>query len=91
VSAHTPGPWRASDADNGTVFANDQPIGRRLIAYLPTNAAQGPNARLIAAAPDLLAALREANSWIDAYSIGSRAVLDQIQAAIFKATGEKIC
>lgn len=57
MSAHTPGPW-VSGAGNGTVFADHQPIGQRLICYLPTNAAEGPNARLIAAAPELADALQ---------------------------------
>jgi hypothetical protein len=43
--------------------------------------------KLIAAAPDLLAALIEAHSWLTEYSIGSAPVLKLIQSAIDKTTG----
>src|ERR1700679_4387691 len=59
MSSHTPGPWNTSAAENGTVFAMEQPAGERLIAYLPSNHREAANAQLIAAAPDLLAALRD--------------------------------
>ena len=58
MSKHTPGPWHISD-DEQNVLAKDG-TGNRLIAqchagHLPERSA---NARLIAAAPDLLATLR---------------------------------
>jgi hypothetical protein len=57
-SAHTPGPWtatglRVSDA-KGQLVAQ-----ARLIADVATANEEGHNARLIAAAPDLVAALRD--------------------------------
>lgn len=55
MSAHTPGPWRVGDAGH-TVFGPRKPD-----ATLPVIIAQRldsiANARLIAAAPELLAAL----------------------------------
>mgnify|MGYP000860192157 CR=1 FL=1 len=57
-SAHTPGPWsatglRVSDA-KGQLVAQ-----ARLIADVATSNEESHNARLIAAAPDLVAALRD--------------------------------
>ena len=53
MSAHTPGPWQVIGS---TVYGN------ALRARLPHN---GADARLIAAAPDLLAALREVLPYIN--------------------------
>ena len=53
---HTPGPWRLSETHQGEIVTAD---GRRLIAqalapYPCSRAEQAANARLLAAAPDLL-------------------------------------
>jgi hypothetical protein len=79
MSAHTPGPWQVIGS---TVYGN------ALRARLPHN---GADARLIAAAPDLLAALRD---MLSAY-MGDRDMsaedclnaADRAVAAIAKATG----
>jgi hypothetical protein len=47
------------------------------------------NARLIAAAPDLLAALKVAESALDAYSGGESSDLETIRAAIARAEGNQ--
>jgi hypothetical protein len=86
MSAHTPGPWRISarGLDKGIESERGPPIA---FPYGPTPAVREANAKLIAAAPDLLAALIEAHSWLTEYNIGSAPVLKLIQSAIDKATG----
>ena len=94
MSGHTPGPWNTSAAENGTVYAMGQAPGERLIAYLPINNFEGANARLIAAAPDLLAALRDLMPLMaecDCVDSDRQAPLcpcRAARAAILKATGE---
>jgi hypothetical protein len=90
--AHTPGPWE-HDESGGLVpgshewhvYANSAPVGKRLPAICDSEA----NARLIAAAPELLAALQLI---LDDYDNGYDTVLqfkavDATRAAIAKATG----
>lgn len=64
VTQHTPGPWRQEFAQSLLVLAN-RPEGERIVAgvwgHSDEALAEGyANARLIAAAPDLLAALESA-------------------------------
>jgi hypothetical protein len=87
---HTPGPWRfewpdmfgdcnilhrADSLAVGAVVSNMRPEGE-VVA----------NARLIAAAPDMLAALKEARAQV-AHLTGKTAVVERINAAIAKAEG----
>jgi hypothetical protein len=82
--SHTPGPWTTSFAENGTVYAASlaEPHGENLIAYLPVNRRESANARLIAAAPQLLEAAQFA---LDNDSGLSDASCDLLRAAIEKA------
>jgi hypothetical protein len=93
---HTPGPW--SLEDRGTKFIVSKPgdgyITRevcRMDSSTMAAFAQEANARLIAAAPDLLEALQAIAS-IDVHSALTEAEADAIHAAasaaIAKATGE---
>ncbi len=65
MSSHTPGPWTAvkdtEDKMPWSVFAQDANEGRKLPALVDIE----DNARLIAAAPDLLAALSTAVKWLN--------------------------
>lgn len=91
MTAHTPGPWRAEGWEGVTVNAAD---GCTILAC--PGASQGAtlaetkaNARLIAAAPDLLAALEEIAGYPHADHAGlpparARAIA---RTAIAKATG----
>lgn len=102
----TPGPWHVSDDDGKRVMAGDEPIARIWIKasdpqerWLETLDA---NARLIAAAPDLLASLKEmkqmlawfVNNAPDDYIIDFlramefQARMERADAAIAKAKGE---
>ena len=96
MSKHYPGPWSAGEIDDGWAdidaygsnhwqFArvvvqteDDDEPQKRLIA----------NARLIAAAPDLLEALKDAESELACYSRINSHVIDRVRAAIAKATGD---
>ena len=93
-SKHTPGPWEAGDlepfTDGGAtyVYADKAPEGKRLpaIALEPNSET---NARLIAAAPDLLEAckgmLKERG--LDGHQHSGMAIVwkDKARAAIAKA------
>jgi hypothetical protein len=91
---HTPGPWEIGpDFDNdGT---REVPIGHRLKSGFVLTVAvalgglkgQQENARLIAAAPELLEALRDTLDALECWT-GSDSRIDKARAAIFKATGE---
>lgn len=95
MSTHTPGPWRVapSVAFRGSLDI-DGPVGHGHVAStycLPTDE-ECANARLIAAAPDLLAALVRLREWVRHPgrddSPENEAVIDQAEAAIARAKGE---
>lgn len=78
---HTPGPWNVSPpcelSPRYSVYHNGP------LVYVDRR----EDAQLIAAAPDLLAALQIAEAALDAYSGGESSDLSTIRAAIAKATG----
>ena len=86
VAGHTPGPWVIGDDGNVYGGRDEQasvfPIAQRM---------SGANARLIAAAPELLAALRSARAWVAQYAelrgheAASASMLRVIEAAIARA------
>ena len=80
VTKHTPGPWRVA---NGVQIrsARDQ-IAK---VWMMRNGEGNANARLIAAAPELLEALKAVTLSTDAVAYG--AALHQARAAIAKAGG----
>lgn len=58
-SEHTPGPWRVNDdGDFCMVVMDDKMPGLALIAEVSSQPEWNANARLIAAAPDILDALK---------------------------------
>jgi len=73
MSKHTPGPWQVVGSN---VYGNN------LRALLPMNAA---DARLIAAAPDLLEALEDLLGW---QTLAPDDVVAAARAATAKARGE---
>ena len=102
MSAHTPGPWDVhycaadtleihplADEDGDTVIADICPQDCR--EPVTDAATRGANARLIAAAPELLAALRSARAWVAQYAelrgheAASASMLRVIDPAIAKA------
>jgi hypothetical protein len=103
MSAHTPGPWSrfaplglvgnwwAEHLPEGSlVIATGNDAGDRVIAATPSQ--QDANAHLIAAAPDLYAALEAALSLLtaDLRTVSDstyKATVGQIRSAIAKARG----
>lgn len=100
--AHTPGPW-AYDEDSSEVYSEADGYGTGWIALVKGNDDAGvsfpetmrlANARLIAAAPELLAALMGVADGCE-YRLrkgedsGDRAALRLCRAAIAKATGKE--
>jgi len=106
MSKHTPGPWNTDEKDHDDPYQDIRVVGsRRNICLVwmddapvkDYNDEQQANARLIAAAPDLLEALKSIlpfipkTSFIDGgaakYSENVIAA-DKVRAAITKATGQ---
>lgn len=85
MSAHTPGPWRVTA---GRIIVQDAGViigsaaGHPNSGFYPTEEEGVANARLIAAAPDLLAVLQK----IRDYHVNHH-VLFEIDAVIARATG----
>lgn len=90
MSAHSKGPWHASQTYPCAIYADGEVlIG--LCDGLDGLAKRYANARLIAAAPDLLEALRELRGYADRVATGADAgaveeYIAQADAAIAKAT-----
>lgn len=85
---HTPGPWRASTASMDGFRPIMAPGGA--IVSLVSNLAGNPSdARLIAAAPDLLEALTLLVAGIENSVSDTYIPLVKARAAIAKATGEQ--
>lgn len=78
-TTHTPGPW---DWQDGRLIGD---INGEGVAVLLDMAA---NARLIAAAPELLAALEKVQDWLAGCST-IETVRKEVRAAIAKAKGEQ--
>ncbi|MBN1404169.1 MAG: hypothetical protein JW942_06875 [Opitutales bacterium] len=92
---HTPGPWRSGNTSD-TVVCDTMPAGALQGSdavdyyggYLICESVATCNRNIIAAAPDMLAALRAVDLWIAHHDgeIPSR-ILDQVSDAIVKAEG----
>lgn len=90
---HTPGPWRVEDSDPPQITTNPALAGgartiaeMRIVAYSDLRE-RAANARLIAAAPDLLAACKSAERHFVGMDIDTGTVMDLLHAAIAKAEG----
>jgi hypothetical protein len=91
TTQHTPGPWGCDwTSHHSHDYRLQQPNGAplRLVVEANDHNEQRANARLIAAAPDLLAALEVVREYMDhAADQFSYEDIVQIRAAIAKATG----
>ena len=97
---HTPGPWAAIDRTDGLRTLTHITNGAHIVCSLGSTRADGSpnhsaNARLIAAAPQMLEALRAALEAMgdtydarDAAGAEGEQLRDQIAEAIATATGE---
>ena len=91
MSKHTPGPWVVYDDSNDgktnriEIAARGKTVAR---IYHSVPAEDLPNARLIAAAPDLLEALKDTLQLLEVYCEDfEEATRKQARAAIAKAEG----
>ena len=97
-TTHTPGPWAFKmtgwQTNPAAVYSPRRPGA---VACIPARTSvpldeQSANARLIAAAPELLAALESAQAWIARAGYTDRdkwqSVQEQARAAIAKAKGK---
>jgi hypothetical protein len=101
---HTPGPWECNgDSISGGVYIPANPkaeshafeiatiaYSERNYPWIPRGEVRDANARLIESAPDLLAACKEAQNFIDQFHGGTNdgePLLDLLNAAISKAEG----
>ena len=86
---HTPGPWAVTLEDDSAIYINTvNPKGR--IATVPKGKLAQEDARLIAAAPELLAALLDAVAALESYvpeSDSEYQICIRARAAIAKAKG----
>lgn len=91
---HTPGPWRLRELNNSTLAVYGS--GEYDIVFPKRNAPRDADARLIAAAPELLEALEEIMKCEAAFSTDQLTFANNVikkhveiaQAAIAKAKGE---
>ena len=94
MSKHTPGPWAVGPAfDNDgqpeIIIEHQTPAGNLVVAVaLGGLQGQEENARLIAAAPDMLAALNFLNQCSAPMTGQQEECWKLVRAAIAKATGE---
>jgi hypothetical protein len=105
MSKHTPGPWKSVASNSHRTFnqISIRPVTPAIkgmilpIAKVSTydlseygGGTGSANARLISAAPDLLAALQEVEWEVEQYAEGFELLWGKVAAAIAKATGETI-
>lgn len=101
MNAHTPGPWRASEGTGYVAIMAGPTIDKQLAMTMTRNAEGMANGCLMAAAPDLLAALEACLPWLGKavfYDLASlpvetskedlSSVLSMAGKAIAKARGE---
>lgn len=88
-SEHTPGPWECDNSDTPCVFPKTDD-GQGIIADVYRGDRAMANARLIAAAPDLLEACQNALALIvngpDGCDDDPKRIIAEIRSAIQKAT-----
>ena len=89
MSKHAPGPWVTSGQTVKSVHHQRHYAVARVHNPLFTPEANAANARLIAAAPDLLAALCCIETDKDGDGFICAEAMEQVRAAIAKATGEQ--
>jgi hypothetical protein len=92
MSAHTPGPWLVRPAEVTSGWGLCVGNGKHIVAQLkgPAGAEKVANARLIAAAPEMLEALQGmlVEKPIDEILVYAKAAKEKARAVIAKATGE---
>jgi hypothetical protein len=89
TTQHTPGPWTIANGHDARVYLIDDARGHAVGELVYADARKPADARLIAAAPDLLAALRKLIGAIDRLPGNNPldGLADEARAAIARATG----
>jgi hypothetical protein len=95
MSKHTPGPWETDDHEtHWSIMAGDQHVAdvRAFNSPVTTFAEGDANARLITAAPNLLAACERALAWLEPFQDEEvcperLALVECLQTAILKTEG----
>ena len=87
MNKHTPGPWFSQYDDNGFYEIGSEAVSLRLAFTFGEGDTDEANARLMAAAPDLLEALNAMVEYTSSQEYDHAAV-KQACAAIAKAKGE---
>jgi hypothetical protein len=90
MAGHTPGPW-VQDRYGSLVGSDSKQVvvWGLGIAHGQRNATAEANARLIAAAPELLEALKSIVGWIEEGGYGAEATIERCaRAAMAKAEGK---
>lgn len=88
---HTPGPWRVTGDNIRSDYHPNGPgallfvVGPHFHEYVPSTNTQAANLALVAAAPELLAALEAAVKWRDSPKLENENWSKQARAAIAKA------
>lgn len=86
---HTPGPW-SYDPDENEIHADTRQDAGGDPYHICEMLSKNPaNARLIAASPDLLEALKQAVARIEFLNGADDSAMDRIRAAIAKAEGRE--
>lgn len=83
--SHTPGPWTQHKLE---VFTSNRKVCS--VSCGRDYAGDIDNARLIAAAPDLLDALKEICEWTERYTAPGHTITTVAKRAILKATGGEV-
>ena len=88
---HTPGPWHVGMKPGPIVYGpNGEQVASLVVPMLPEEENRA-NAHLIAAAPELLAALRDVIGWIPGSSAwhtdAARKSVENARAVLAQATG----
>ena len=88
MTEHTPGPWKIYEHYGVKVRGRSFPVAH--CPVVGTNGEHEANARLIAAAPDMLAALQDLATWVDPNeNVEDVAPLNKARDAIDEALGKR--
>lgn len=93
IEKSTPGPWEYDDSGKHSTYNVVRNNGMVVCRILPlsykSHGSMEANARLIVAAPDLLAASKRALDWLASYpGNGALGAYEEMRLAIVKAEGE---
>ena len=86
---HTPGPWRLCPTNSGIMIGGGVPGYIAQVRHCRGDQDPEADARLIAASPDLLEALRDLLGTCGAFSPKGKAAIDAARATIAKVEGRQ--